>query len=286
MTVGSASTPGSSVQDQCISVSVVLENLISQFLYSKAGGKHALGQLQQQEMKSRSFIAGLRAALALGALVIVAGCATGTNANPADPLEPLNRQVYRFNNAVDDALLRPAATVYVKVLPSPVRSGVNNFFGNLSDVWSFANSVAQLKLQDSAQTFMRVNVNTVFGLGGILDVATELGIDRHNEDFGQTLGHWGVPPGPYLVLPLLGPSTLRDTAALPVDVNGDLVNHIADVAVRNSMYALRLVDIRASLLRVGQLLDDAALDRYSFTRDAFLQRRRSEIDDGNPPDED
>ncbi|MDM0031642.1 VacJ family lipoprotein [Variovorax sp. J22P271] len=234
---------------------------------------------------SHRFAAGARAALAGGALVLASGCATGPNANPADPLEPLNRQVYRFNNTLDDALLKPAATVYVKVLPSPVRSGVNNFFGNLSDVWSFVNSVAQLKLQDSAQTFMRVNVNTVFGLGGILDVATELGIDRHSEDFGQTLGRWGVPAGPYLMLPILGPSTLRDTAALPVDLRGDLVSGVSDISVRNSMYAIRLIDIRANLLRVGQLLDDAALDRYTFTRDAFLQRRRNEVHDGNLPDD-
>lgn len=229
--------------------------------------------------------AGARVALAVGTLVLASGCATGPNANPADPLEPLNRQVYRFNTAVDDAILKPAATVYVTVLPSPVRTGVNNFFGNLSDVWSFVNSVAQLKLQDSAQTFMRVNVNTVFGLGGILDVATELGIDRHSEDFGQTLGRWGVPPGPYLMLPILGPSTLRDTVALPLDLRGDLAYGVSDISVRNSMYALRLIDIRANLLRVGQLLDDAALDRYSFTRDAFLQRRRNDVHDGDLPDE-
>jgi len=228
---------------------------------------------------------GLRAAGAAGVLAFITGCATGPNANPADPLEPLNRQVYRFNNALDDAVLKPAATVYVKVLPSPVRTGVNNFFGNLSDVWSFANSVAQLKLQDSAQTFMRLNVNTFFGLGGILDVATELGIDRHSEDFGQTLGRWGVPAGPYLILPLLGPSTLRDTAALPLDLRGDLLSGVSDIPVRNSMYALRLIDIRANLLRVGQLLEDAALDRYTFTRDAFLQRRRNDVHDGNLPDE-
>jgi phospholipid-binding lipoprotein MlaA len=234
---------------------------------------------------SHGLAAGARAALAIGALVLVGGCATGPNANPADPLEPLNRQVYRFNNALDDAILKPAATVYVTVLPSPVRTGVNNFFGNLSDVWSFVNSVAQLKLQDSAQTFMRVNVNTVFGLGGILDVAAELGIDRHSEDFGQTLGRWGMPAGPYLVLPLLGPSTLRDTVALPVDWRGDLVSGVSDMSVRNSLYAIRLIDIRANLLRVGQLLDDAALDRYTFTRDAFLQRRRSEVHDGNLPDD-
>ena len=228
---------------------------------------------------------GLRWALAASALILMTGCATGPNANPADPFEPLNRQVSRFNDTVDDAVLRPVATVYQRVLPSPIRTGVNNFFANLSDVWSFANSVAQLKLQDSAQTFMRVNVNTVFGLGGILDVATEAGIDRHTEDFGQTLGRWGVPSGPYLVLPLLGPSTVRDTAALVVDVQGDLISVIGDIPVRNSLYALRLVDLRSNLLRASQLLEDAALDRYTFTRDAFLQRRRNEVHDGNLPDD-
>lgn len=229
--------------------------------------------------------AGLRWVLAVGALILMTGCATGPNANPADPLEPLNRQVARFNDTVDDAVLRPVATVYQKVLPSPIRTGVNNFFSNLTDVWSFANSVAQLKLQDSAQTFMRLNVNTVFGLGGILDVATELGIDRHYEDFGQTLGRWGVPSGPYLVLPLLGPSTVRDASALIVDVHGDPVYYINDIPWRNSMYALRLVDIRSKLLRASALLDDAALDRYSFTRDAFLARRRNEVHDGDLPDD-
>jgi phospholipid-binding lipoprotein MlaA len=220
------------------------------------------------------------------ALILVTGCATGPNANPADPLEPFNRGVARVNDAVDKAVVRPVATAYRDVLPSPVRTGVNNFFGNLSDVWSFANSVLQLKLQSSAENFMRVNVNTVFGLGGLLDIATEAGIDRHNEDFGQTLGRWGVPPGPYLVLPVLGPSTVRDTAALPVDWRGDLLTQVNDIPVRNSLYALRAVDIRANLLRAGQLLDDAALDKYSFTRDAFLQRRRNDVYDGNPPDDD
>jgi len=229
--------------------------------------------------------AGLRWALAVGALILMAGCATGPNANPADPFEPVNRQVARFNDALDDSVLRPVATVYQKTLPSPVRTGVNNFFSNLTDFWSFANSVAQLKLQDSAQTFMRLNVNTVFGLGGFLDVATELGIDRHYEDFGQTLGRWGVPSGPYLVLPLLGPSTVRDASALIVDVNGDPLTYINDIPWRNSMYALRLVDIRSKLLRASALLDDAALDRYSFTRDAFLQRRRNEVHDGDLPDD-
>jgi phospholipid-binding lipoprotein MlaA len=227
----------------------------------------------------------LRRLGALALLVIASGCATGPNPNPADPFEPFNRGVSRFNDVVDDAVLRPAATAYREVLPSPVRTGVNNFFGNLSDVWSFVNSVLQLKLQHSAESFMRVNVNTVFGLGGLLDIATEAGIDRHSEDFGQTLGRWGVPSGPYVVLPLFGPSTLRDTAAWPIDRRGDLLRELNDIPVRNSLYFVRVVDGRANLLRAGQLLDDAALDRYSFTRDAFLQRRRNEVHDGNLPND-
>lgn len=218
-------------------------------------------------------------------LGVLAGCASGPYPNRADPFEPLNRGVFGFNDAVDRTVLVPVATAYQKVLPSPVRTGVNNFFSNLGEVWSFANNVLQLKAQGSAETFMRLNVNTFFGLGGILDVATELGIDRHGEDFGQTLGHYGVPSGPYVVLPILGSSTLRDTAALPLDMKGDLVGYIDDIPVRNSLYVLRAIDTRASYLRAGQLIGDAALDKYSFTRDAYLQRRRSEVYDGNPPDD-
>ncbi|MDM0088404.1 MULTISPECIES: VacJ family lipoprotein [unclassified Variovorax] len=219
-------------------------------------------------------------------LAVLAGCATGPNANPSDPFEPFNRGVFSFNEKVDEVVLVPVSTAYVNVLPSMVRTGVNNFFGNLGDIWSFANSVAQLKLQNSAETFMRVNVNTIFGLGGLIDVATEVGIDRHDEDFGKTLGRWGVGAGPYVVLPLLGPSTLRDTAAKPVDLYGDALNAVQDVAWRNSLTALRVVDKRSQYLRAGRLIDDAALDKYSFTRDAFLQRRRSQIQDGRAPDDD
>jgi phospholipid-binding lipoprotein MlaA len=224
----------------------------------------------------------------LGATAILAmatGCATGPQANPADPFEPFNREVMRFNDVVDDAVLVPAATAYRRVLPSFVRTGVNNFFGNLSDVWSFANSVLQLKLQNSAQTFMRVNVNTVFGLGGLLDVASEAGIDRHSEDFGQTLGRWGVPSGPYVVLPLLGSSTVRDTAALTIDRQGDLLNQINDIPWRNSLYFVRVIDARSNFLRASQLLDNAALDKYTFTRDAYLQRRKNEVHDGDLPND-
>jgi len=222
---------------------------------------------------------------AAAAFALVAGCATGPNANPADPFEPMNRGVSRFNETVDDAVLVPVATAYQRALPSMVRSGVNNFFNNIGDVWSLANNVAQLKLQGSAETFMRLNVNTFFGLGGLLDVASDAGISRHEEDFGQTLGYWGVGPGPYVVLPLLGPSTLRDTVAKPLDYYGDPLAHMEDVRWRNSLTALRVVDTRSQYLRAGRLLGDAALDKYSFTRDAFLQRRRSQVYDGNPPDD-
>ncbi|GAC1390497.1 MAG: hypothetical protein NVSMB34_04120 [Variovorax sp.] len=219
---------------------------------------------------------------------MISGCATAPGANPADPFEPFNRGVYRFNEGVDDAVLKPVATAYRNALPLPVRTGVNNFFGNLGDVWNLANSILQLKLQNSAETFMRVNVNTFFGLGGVLDVATEAGIERHAEDFGQTLGRWGVPTGPYLVLPLLGPSTVRDAAALPVDRRGDALFGIKDIGTRNSLVVLRVVDGRANFLRASALLNDAALDKYSFTRDVWLQKRSSDVRDGleeRPPAE-
>ena len=218
--------------------------------------------------------AGLGAGLL--ALVLVQGCATGPN--PRDPFEPFNRTVTRFNEGLDDAIVKPVAQAYQGVVPSPVRTGVSNFFGNLSDVWSFVNNVLQAKPQAAVDSLMRVSVNTVLGFGGLLDWATEMGIERHREDFGKTLGRWGVDTGPYLVLPILGPSTVRDTAALVVDAKGDLVMQVDNVATRNSLYVLRAVDIRASLLRAGDVLDQAALDKYSFTRDAYLQRRGAVIE--------
>ena len=227
-----------------------------------------------------------RLAGAAAGLALIAGHAGAQTTNPADPFEPFNRGVFRLNEAVDEAVLVPVARAYRAVLPQPVRTGVTNFFNNIGDVWSFANSVMQLRAQNSAQTFMRLNVNTVFGLGGILDVATELGIERHREDFGQTLGRWGVPSGPYILLPVLGPSTVRDTAALLVDLNADGVAAIKPVAARDVSYVLRVVDARAQFLRAGQILGDAALDKYSFTRDIYLQRRQAEVDDGKPRDDD
>jgi phospholipid-binding lipoprotein MlaA len=218
--------------------------------------------------------AGLPLALAL---LLLTGCASGPDANPRDPLEPFNRSVYRFNDAIDSAVLKPVAQTYVKVTPSPVRTGVNNFFGNLGDLWSAVNAGLQLRPKETADNLLRFSFNTVFGLGGLLD--SEAGIPRTRIDFGQTLGRWGVPSGAYVVLPFMGPSTVRDAGAGLVDAVGDPVGHVDHVPSRNSLYGLRIVDTRANLLRAEQILDGAALDRYSLLRDFYLGRRQRQIDD-------
>lgn len=220
------------------------------------------------------------------ATALLTGCASGPTAVERDPIEPFNRGVSHFNEAVDQTVLKPVATAYREVLPQPVRTGVGNFFSNLGDFWSFANSVLQLKPRQAADNFFRFGVNSTLGFAGVLDIATELGIERHPEDFGQTLGRWGVPPGPYLVLPILGSSTLRDAVALELDTSSTLIHGIDHVPTRHATIVLQAVDRRASLLRAGEVLDQAALDKYSFTRDVFLQKRRNDIHDGNPPDED
>lgn len=224
---------------------------------------------------------GLRAGVLALAALLLAGCATGPN--PRDPLEPYNRRVMQFNDDLDQAVLKPVAVAYRDVVPRPVRTGVGNVLGNVTDVWSFFNSVLQLKLRQSAEVGLRVTLNTLFGLGGLLDVATELGLERHSEDFGQTLGRWGVPPGPYVVMPFLGPSTLRDaTATITLDRLMDPLFYIDHQTTRWSVFGLRLVNTRADLLRVSNVLDEVALDRYTFARDAFLQKRSAEIRHGRP----
>lgn len=210
-------------------------------------------------------------ALCAGVLACLAGTAL---AQQADPLEAYNRSMTRFNDTVDEVVLKPVATAYQQAMPAPVRTGVSNFFGNLGDAWSFVNNTLQLRGEAAMASLFRVGINTTMGLGGVLDVATEMRIDRYKQDFGLTLGRWGVPTGPYLVLPLLGPSTVRDTAALPVDYFvGDPVGYVNDVPVRNSLNGLRFVDKRASLLHATSVLDEAALDSYSFTRDVYLKLR-------------
>jgi len=233
----------------------------------------------------RTFPSFMRLCAALLVAVLVTGCASGPRSTSRDPLEPLNRGVSQFNEGVDAIVLKPVATAYKNTVPPMVRTGVSNFFGNLGDLWSAVNSALQFKIQNAAENFMRFNVNTFFGLAGILDVASDLDIDRHKEDFGQTLGRWGMPAGPYVVLPLLGPSTLRDSIALfLVDREGDPVSHVTGTGERNGLYILRGVDQRSNLLRASSVLDEAALDKYTFTRDAYLQRRRAQIYDGSTPD--
>jgi len=225
------------------------------------------------------------AALALCGLLL-AGCASGPNANPKDPLEPFNRSMFEFNDALDRTVFKPVATAYRDVTPDLARRGVGNFFNNIEDAWSFVNNVLQLKGEGALSSLMRVCFNTVFGFGGVLDIASEMQMERHTEDFGQTLGRWGVGAGPYVVLPFFGPSTLRDTVALPVDKTaGDPVTKIDDIPVRNTLWALRVIDNRAQLLRAGEVLEEVALDKYTFMRDAHLQRRRNAVFDGNPPEE-
>lgn len=223
--------------------------------------------------------------LFLGALLVMAlqGCATVKSADARDPWESMNRSVYNFNDAVDAIAVKPVARVYDKVVPKFVQTGVHNFFGNLGDVWSMANSALQLKGQHAAESFMRVSVNTFFGLGGVLDIATEMRLDRHKEDFGQTLGFWGVKPGPYVVLPIFGPSTLRDTVAFPVDYKGDPIRQINDDATRYGLVTLRVTDVRVGLLQAVDTLKEASLDPYTFVRDAYLQKRQNDVYDGNPP---
>lgn len=209
----------------------------------------------------------------------LAGCAGIPGPNPRDPLEKFNRSTYELNEKVDAIVLRPAASAYRQVVPPVARTGVANFFGNLQDAWTFVNSVLQWRIQDAGESLARVQINTIAGLGGVIDVASELNIEKHKEDFGQTLGRWGVPSGPYIVLPLLGPSTLRDSLALLVDTKGDLIWRMPHNDERSALYGVRAIDRRSNLLRVGEVVDQAALDKYSFTRDAYLQRRNAEVFD-------
>lgn len=237
-----------------------------------------------------------RLALLLAAcwMVLLTGCATTTTSAPAapvsrsekiDPWERWNRRVFKFNDKVDEAVLKPVATTYTKVVPEPVRRGVNNFFGNVSDVWSAVNNLLQGKLSNGLQDIVRVGTNTLFGLGGFLDVASEFGADRQGEDLGQTLGKWGMAPGPYVVWPVIGPSTLRDSIALPLDVQVSPALGMSSNGAKVATAGLQAVNQRANLLGATGMLNDIALDRYVFVRDAYLQRRRNLVYDGDPPEE-
>jgi phospholipid-binding lipoprotein MlaA len=216
---------------------------------------------------------------------LVAGCATA-GGSPQDPIEPLNRVVFGFNETFDQVLLKPVAQGYRAVLPEIVRTGVTNFFSNIEDIWIAANNLIQGKPESALQDLMRVTINTVIGVGGLIDVASDAGLDKHNEDFGQTLGRWGFGSGPYIVLPFLGPSSVRDgVARIGVDIAVDPVWNIHRVPARNTVYSGRAVNARADVLDAGRVMEEAALDKYRFVRDSYLQRRRNLVYDGDPPRE-
>jgi len=223
----------------------------------------------------------------LAALVLIGGCASTPDEfrDPRDPLEPYNRAAYRFTTDFDNAFLKPIAKGYKYVTPEPVDRGITNFFNNIDDVTSAVNNLLQFKLSRFGSDVGRVVVNSTVGLLGFLDVATNMGLPSYKEDFGQTLGYWGFGPGPYFVIPILGPSTIRDAIGLAGDIYVDPFFSVNKNEIYWGAVAVRLIDRRADLLKATDLLDEAALDPYSFTRDAYLQRRRAKVYDGNPPPE-
>jgi phospholipid-binding lipoprotein MlaA len=227
----------------------------------------------------------MRSLLALSLLVLASGCATTTSNNPRDPWESYNRPVYEFNETVDRAVLKPVAQGYVKVVPGFARTGVNNFFGNINDLSTGLNNFLQGKPAQGASDLGRLVVNSVIGIFGLFDVATPMGLEKHNEDFGQTLGVWGVPPGPYFVIPLFGPSTARDAPARIVDPQYAWGRYVDKNVAEWLLPVTDIIRTRANLLQAERVLDDAAIDRYSFLRDAWLQRRQSQVYDGRPPKE-
>lgn len=223
-----------------------------------------------------------RALAIVAAAGMLGGCAT--SGNPRDPLEGVNRAVFAFNEGLDKVVIKPVAQGYEAAVPLPARTWVSNFFSNVGDLFVAVNNLLQGKPGEAVSDIGRLAVNSTIGVLGFFDVASELGLEKHEEDFGQTLGRWGVGDGPYVVLPFFGPRTLRDTAGLVVDGYADPVYYaVEDVPTRNILYATRIISTRAQLLPADKVIEEAALDKYTYIRDAYLQRRRSLIHDGNPP---
>ncbi len=244
-------------------------------------------------LDTRNFSTRALLALMVGALLAFGGCAsTQTFAKEArggpgarlDPWENWNRKVFAFNEGLDEKVLKPVATGYAKVVPQFVRRGVDNFFSNAADAWSAVNNVLQGKPEPAFTDVVRFTTNTVFGFFGILDIASEFGLEHHYEDFGQTLGRWGFGAGAYIVWPLIGPSTVRETIALPLDRLASPALYINDGRYQFSVIGLQIINTRANLLGASRVIDDIALDKYTFIRDAYLQRRRSLTFDGDAPD--
>jgi phospholipid-binding lipoprotein MlaA len=234
-------------------------------------------------------LAKLKRIVLLGLVGAMVGCASipaGVAPSPHDPWEPFNRSVFEFNEGLDTYLLKPVVAGYLFVLPETVRDGIYNFFSNYSDIYTALQNLLQGKPDYAFSDLMRVVVNTTFGLGGLIDMATLGGLPKHKEDWGQTFGVWGIPSGPYVVLPFFGPSNVRDTFGTVADLESDyLFRLLPDVALRNSLTGLRVVNARNTYYEAGDLLDGAALDKYSFVRDAYIQRRAYQINEGRDDEE-
>lgn len=224
--------------------------------------------------------------LALMLVLPGGGCASNPNrvTDPRDPLEPFNRAVFRFNTDFDNAFVKPAAKAYRAVTPDVVDRGITNFFGNLEDVTSFANNILQFKLSRAGSDLGRIFINSTVGVLGFVDVATNVGLQSYKEDFDQTLGYWGLEPGAFLMLPILGPSSIRGTLGWAGDIVTDPLFSLDTGDVYWGLVTLRLVDFRADRLAAGEILEEASLDPYVFLRDAYLQRRQNLVYDGNPPE--
>ncbi|MEY4524265.1 MAG: hypothetical protein RIR27_1341 [Pseudomonadota bacterium] len=234
-------------------------------------------------------LAKLKRMVLLGLVGAMVGCASipaGVAPSPHDPWEPFNRSVFEFNEGLDTYLLKPVVAGYRFVLPEFVRDGIYNFFSNYSDIYTALQNLLQGKPDYAFSDLMRVVVNTTFGLGGLIDMATPGGLPKHKEDWGQTFGVWGIPAGPYVVLPFFGPSNVRDTFGTAADLESDyLFRLLPDVALRNSLTGLRVVNARNTYYEAGDLLDGAAIDKYSFVRDAYIQRRAYQINEGRDDEE-
>jgi phospholipid-binding lipoprotein MlaA len=219
--------------------------------------------------------------MALAAIALTSGCAAPRTSTVSDPLESFNRGMYQFNDVVDKAIAKPVAQGYDAVMPVPGKMMVSNFFSNLDDVIVTANDLLQLKFTQAASDGSRFLFNSTFGVFGLLDITSRL--EKHDEDFGQTLGYWGVGSGPYIVLPILGPSTLRDSVGLYADSRPSKLRRVSHMRTRNQLYITKAISRRAELLEQEKVLDEAVIDRYAFIRDAYLLRRQSLVHDGNPP---
>jgi phospholipid-binding lipoprotein MlaA len=225
-----------------------------------------------------------RLSFALGIAMLLSACAsTGGRIN--DPFEPVNRAMYAIHEPLDKNFFKPLAEAYIQVVPSPIRTAINNYFNNIDDLFSGINGLLQGKLDKAGNDFGRVTINSSMGLAGLIDIASDAGIPRGNEDFGQTFGYWGIPQGPYLFVPLFGPTTVRDGTGFVLRVLWSPTTEISDVAARNMIYGIGMVDARAEALNTTSLIDQAALDPYTFVRRAYLQRRQYEVYDGKPPPE-